>query len=80
MHNAELICVMITDTGHGIPADKINRVFDPFFTLKEKGSGLGLFTAFRVLQEHGGKIDVFSQPGKETRFTLWLPIKQERSV
>ena len=80
VHNNELICVMIMDTGQGIPADKINRVFDPFFTLKEKGTGLGLFTAFRVLQEHGGSIDVVSQPGKETRFTLWLPIKQGQSV
>lgn len=74
------IVVQVSDTGIGIPTEKIEKVFDPFFTLKEEGSGLGLFTAFRVLQEHGGAIEVESELGKGTKFTLWLPIKPKQSV
>jgi len=74
------LVIQVSDTGVGIPSDKLEKIFDPFFTLKEEGSGLGLFTAFRVLQEHGGAIEVESQVGKGTKFTLWLPIKPKQSV
>lgn len=69
----EQIIIQISDTGMGIPPDKLDKIFNPFFTLKEKGSGLGLFTAFRIVQEHGGVIEVKSQEGKGANFTIRLP-------
>ncbi|MDI6731082.1 MAG: ATP-binding protein [Candidatus Margulisbacteria bacterium] len=71
--------VKVIDTGVGIPADKLEKIFDPFFTMKEEGTGLGLFVAYRIMQEHGGTIEATSQLGKGCEFTLWLPIKQQRS-
>ncbi|MBU0672562.1 MAG: hypothetical protein KJ732_06015 [Candidatus Margulisbacteria bacterium] len=74
----ERIVVQVADNGSGIPADKLDDIFDPFFSLKEKGTGLGLFTAYRIIQEHGGSIEVASQQGKGTKFTIWLPIKPKQ--
>jgi signal transduction histidine kinase len=73
--NAEpsTIVVRIHDTGEGIPPDKIARLFDPFFTLKPQGSGLGLTIANRVIQRHRGKISVESAKGKGSTFTVELP-------
>jgi signal transduction histidine kinase len=71
------IQIEIVDTGEGIPLDKIDKIFDPFFTLKEKGTGLGLFMAIRTMQEHGGTIEVKSpiHPlGKGACFAVKLPI------
>jgi signal transduction histidine kinase len=68
----EQVIIQISDTGMGIPPDKLDKIFNPFFTLKEKGSGLGLFTAFRIVQEHGGTIDVKSQEGEGSSFTIRL--------
>lgn len=69
------ICIEIEDTGIGIAPDKIEKIFDPFFSLKEKGTGLGLFVAYRIVQEHGGAIEVSSDIGKGTNFKLWLYTK-----
>jgi two-component system sensor histidine kinase AtoS len=74
--DGERVVVKVKDTGMGIPAERLDNIFDPFFTLKEEGTGLGLFIAFRILQEHGGEIEVHSQLGKGTEFTLWLPTKR----
>ena len=74
------IFIQVADKGVGIPADKLDKIFDPFFSLRGEGTGLGLFTAYRIIQEHGGMIEVESQVGKGTKFTLWLPIKPEPSV
>ncbi len=74
------IFVQVADKGIGIPADKLDKIFDPFFSLRDGGIGLGLFTAYRIIQEHGGMIEVESQIGKGTKFTLWLPIKPEPSA
>lgn len=73
---AERVFLRVIDTGVGIPADKLENIFDPFFTMKEEGTGLGLFVAFRIMQEHGGTIEVSSQAGKGAKFTLWLPTKR----
>ena len=75
-----LVVIKVTDTGLGIPADKLEKIFDPFYSLKEEGTGLGLFTAYRIIQEHGGSIDVESQENKGTTFSLCLPIKPKASV
>lgn len=63
----------IMDTGTGIPASDIRRVFDPFFSTKRRGSGLGLATAYSVVRKHDGYIDVTSTPGMGTTFSLFLP-------
>jgi signal transduction histidine kinase/putative methionine-R-sulfoxide reductase with GAF domain len=68
------IQLSIQDSGIGIPPDDMNKLFDPFFSTKEGGIGLGLSIAHRIIDQHHGKIEVESTPGKGTLFTLWLPI------
>ncbi len=64
----------IKDSGIGIPPEDMDKLFDPFFSTKEGGVGLGLSIAHRIIDQHHGKIEVESTSGKETLFTLWLPI------
>jgi signal transduction histidine kinase/putative methionine-R-sulfoxide reductase with GAF domain len=71
------IQLSIQDTGVGIPPEDMNKLFDPFFSTKEGGVGLGLSIAHRIIDQHRGKIQMESTPGKGTLFTLWLPISQE---
>jgi signal transduction histidine kinase len=70
------VAVDVEDNGRGIAAEDLPRIFDPFFTTKDvgQGTGLGLSIAYKIVQEHGGRIDVESRPGKGTRFTVTLPI------
>jgi len=67
----------IRDTGCGIPLENLPKLFDPYFTTKVRGFGLGLATVERVVQEHGGQISVSSELGKGSLFALTLPAKQE---
>jgi signal transduction histidine kinase len=67
--------VTISDTGEGIAAADISHVFEPFFSTKSEGTGLGLALVHRVVQEHGGEIDVRSVPSLGTTFTLTLPAR-----
>jgi two-component system, NtrC family, sensor kinase len=71
------VAVEIADTGGGIPPEIISKIFDPFFTTKEvgKGTGLGLSVSYKIVQQHGGRIEVDSTPGAGTRFTVWLPLE-----
>lgn len=73
----EEVFVAIADTGTGITPENLNRIFDPFFTTKPvgKGTGLGLSLAYSIVQKHKGRIEVNSEVGKGTTFTVWLPIK-----
>jgi two-component system sensor histidine kinase PilS (NtrC family) len=64
----------IRDDGPGIPADVAQKIFDPFFSTKKRGSGLGLATCHAIVIEHGGTIEVESQPGATT-FSIQLPLK-----
>jgi len=71
--------VHITDTGVGIPPEHLLRIFDPFFTTKDvgKGTGLGLSVSYGIVRAHGGSIEVKSEVGKGSTFTVALPIKGE---
>jgi signal transduction histidine kinase len=70
----ESVVVELTDTGCGIPADLQSRVFDAFFSTRREGSGLGLPTAKKIIEAHGGKITLESEPGRGTKFSIRLPI------
>jgi signal transduction histidine kinase len=72
--NKDLAMVRIQDTGVGIPPEQLTRVFDPFFTTRPRGTGLGLTIVHRVIHEHGGRIHVASVPGEGTTFTIELPL------
>jgi two-component system sensor histidine kinase PilS (NtrC family) len=74
MKGKEFAVLDIVDKGEGIPADVLPRIFEPFFTTKEKGTGLGLATVRRIIEDHGGEIMVESTVQKGTKFTLVLPI------
>ncbi|HXG47003.1 MAG TPA: ATP-binding protein, partial [Methylomirabilota bacterium] len=67
------VWVTVGDTGRGIPAEQINRIFEPFYTTKKKGSGLGLMIVQRIIRDHGGRIELESHPGRGTVFRIWLP-------
>jgi PAS domain S-box-containing protein len=65
--------VVVSDDGPGIPAEDLSRVFDPFYTTKRTGTGLGLSVTYGIIQDHGGTVRVSSEPGRGTTFTLTFP-------
>jgi PAS domain S-box-containing protein len=65
--------VVVADTGVGIPADVLPRIFDPFYTTKATGTGLGLSVSYGIVQDHGGTVQVESEPDRGTTFTLLFP-------
>jgi two-component system, sporulation sensor kinase E len=67
------VWVSVADTGGGIPQEQINRIFEPFYTTKKKGTGLGLMIVQRIIREHGGRIEVESSVGQGASFRVWLP-------
>jgi two-component system, cell cycle sensor histidine kinase and response regulator CckA len=69
----DFVEISIRDQGTGIPAEHLTRIFDPYFTTKEKGSGLGLATSYSIIKNHGGLIRVQSEIGKGTSFFIYLP-------
>jgi PAS domain S-box-containing protein len=72
------ICIEVSDHGQGIAPEVIEKIFTPFFTTKDKGSGLGLAVAFSIVQNHGGRIQVSSKPGAGTTFRVSLAALQGR--
>jgi two-component system, sporulation sensor kinase E len=70
------IRISITDQGCGIPQDKIKKLGEPFYTTKERGTGLGLMVSYKIIEEHQGKIDVESEVGVGTTFHITLPIER----
>ncbi len=74
----EEIEIVVKDTGCGVAAENLSRLFDPYFTTKVRGFGLGLSIVERIVQEHGGTISVVSEQGKGTAFTIKLPASSTR--
>lgn len=72
------VFIRISDTGQGIAEESIKRIFDPFYTSKPvgEGTGLGLSLSYGIIEKHNGRIEVESEVGKGTSFTVWLPVKQ----
>jgi PAS domain S-box-containing protein len=75
---AESVWISVGDTGGGIPPDKINHIFEPFYTTKKKGTGLGLMIVQRIVRQHGGHIEMESRVGQGTTFRLRLPLRERQ--
>lgn len=72
------VWVSVEDTGGGISQEQINRVFEPFYTTKKKGSGLGLLIVRRIIRDHGGRIEIDSRLGHGTSIRIWLPLHERK--
>jgi two-component system nitrogen regulation sensor histidine kinase GlnL len=68
------VIVDVTDNGPGVPAEVVDKIFNPFFTTKPKGSGLGLAIVRKIVDAHNGRIDMDTAPGRSTRFRVMLPV------
>jgi len=74
------VCISIKDTGIGIPKEVIANIFDPFFSTKQTGHGLGLATVHSIVKLHNGWVDVESEPGKGTTFSVYIPASQHKEI
>ncbi|MBW1798659.1 MAG: MCP four helix bundle domain-containing protein [Deltaproteobacteria bacterium] len=72
----KVVVIRLTDNGPGIPESIQDKVLQPFFTTKEEGTGLGLSIAFRIVEQHGGWLDLTSKEGEGTTFVITLPVKE----
>ncbi len=70
--------ISVSDTGVGIPKKNIDKIFEPLFTTKAKGIGLGMSFTKTLVDVHGGKLSVKSKPGEGTTFIVSLPLKKEK--
>jgi signal transduction histidine kinase len=77
LHEGREVVIQISDAGEGIPEENLSRIFDYYFTTKEKGTGLGLPLAHKIIQEHGGFIQVKSVVGGGTTFQVYFPVPKE---
>ncbi|MCG6909161.1 MAG: PAS domain-containing protein [Deltaproteobacteria bacterium] len=71
--DTEHVEIVVSDTGRGIAAENLNKIFDPYFTTKKKGTGLGLAIVYKIIEAHEGRIDVMSTLDKGTTFTISIP-------
>ena len=72
------VWVSVADTGGGIPQEQINRIFEPFYTTKKQGTGLGLMIVQRIVRAHNGRIELESNAGRGTTFRIWLPLHERK--
>ena len=75
----EEVEIKVSDTGCGIPNEKLKEIFNPFFTTKEGGTGLGLSIVQRIINDHGGRIEVESKENRGTQFKIFLPMEKHYS-
>ena len=75
---ADGVWISVADTGGGIPQEQINRIFEPFYTTKKSGSGLGLMIVQRIVRAHGGRIELESHASRGTTFRVWLPLHEPK--
>lgn len=75
---ADGVWLSVADTGGGIPQEQINRIFEPFYTTKKSGTGLGLMIVQRIVRAHGGRIELESRAGHGTTFRVWLPLHEPK--
>jgi PAS domain S-box-containing protein len=80
MQQGTYVKISITDEGVGIPCEHLQRIFDPYFTTKQKGTGLGLAISFSIIRNHDGHITVESEPGAGTTFSIWLPASEKAVI
>ncbi len=82
MAGPESVQLLVSDSGNGIPPEIVHRIFEPFFTTKGigKGTGLGLSIAYGIIARHGGRIEVDSQVGRGTTFTITLPVRPPNTI
>lgn len=71
-----MIAIVVKDTGVGISPENMKKLFEPLFTTKAKGIGLGLAVSQKLVEANGGRIEVQSEAGKGSTFTVYLPVKQ----
>jgi signal transduction histidine kinase/CheY-like chemotaxis protein len=76
LHPGRYVCIVVTDSGHGMDQATLARIFEPFFTTRASGNGLGLATVREIVRDHGGALNVQSSPGQGSRFEVWLPITE----
>ena len=76
----DYVHLIVTDTGTGIRAEHLVNIFDPYFTTKQQGSGLGLTTVYSIIKKHNGHIEVESELGRGTTFHFWLPALREQQL
>ncbi len=74
----DAVWVSVADNGAGIPPETLSRIFEPFYTTKQKGSGLGLMIVQRILRDHGGRMELTSHVGRGTTFRFWIPRVEPR--
>ncbi len=77
---AEYVAVVFKDNGCGIPPENLEKIYEPLFTTKPKGIGLGLAISRRLVEQNGGKVEVASRPGEGTTFTVKLPLEKRRET
>lgn len=76
LQGGEFVQIVISDTGSGIPKEYLDKIFDPYFTTKQKGNGLGLAISYSIVIKHRGRMTVSSQLGQGTAFTILLPARE----
>lgn len=77
---ADTVTIIVKDTGEGISTEQINKIFDPYFTTKSKGTGLGLAIVQKIIEAHGGRIEVHSATGEGASFLMSVPCHQKEAV